>query len=103
MQVMPLRWNVQLVWFKCTANDRDAASNLVDNVNADIMVVHGNARHFKIHGWFSHHVWFPFAHPTVLQYGEAYKYHQDSQSLCNARAHMQQNIKDHLSHCSWLV
>ena len=103
MQVVPLRWNVQLVRHICTPNDADTESNLSDNVNADILILHGNARHFKMDVWFSRHVWFLFASPGVDQYWDATPHHRLSNAICNARTVVQDTIKDYLSHCSWLA
>lgn len=103
MQVVPLRWNVQLVKYICNPNDSDAEANLADNIDADMLILHGNARHFKIDAWFSRHVWFLFAHPTVQQYGVAAPHHQGSTAVCEARQHVQDDIREHLSHCSWLA
>lgn len=103
MQVVPLRWNVQLVKYICNPNESDPDRNLADNINADILVLHGNARHFKINAWFSRHVWFLFAHPSVQQFGEARSHFQRTSAICNARQYVQDDIKGHLSHCSWLA
>ena len=103
MQVVPLKWNVQLVRHICTPNDADAESNLADNVNADIVILHGNARHFKMDVWFSRHVWFLFAHPTVTQYWDATRHHRRSSAICAARSAVQDAVKDYLSRCSWLA
>lgn len=102
-QVVPLRWNVQLVRHICTPNGDDVESNLSENVNADILILHGNARHFKMDVWFSRHVWFLFASPEVDQYWDATPHHRLSNAICKARTVVQDTIKDYLSHCSWLA
>ena len=103
LQVIPLKWNVQLVKYICNPNEATPETNLADNINADILVLHGNARHFKINAWFSRHVWFLFAHPTVQQYGDARPHHLGAAAICNARENVQSDIREHLSHCSWLA
>ena len=103
MQVVPLRWNVQLVRHICTPNGDDVESKLSENINADILILHGNARHFKMDVWFSRHVWFLFASPEVEQYWDATPHHRLSNAKCKARMVVQDTIKDYLSHCSWLA
>lgn len=102
LQVAPLKWNVQLVKYICNPNEATPETNLADNINADILVLHGNARHFKINAWFSRHVWFLFAYPT-LKYGDARPHHLGAAAICNARQNVQSDIREHLSHGSWLA